>query len=112
MQLKIRRVPANWEHPKDDQGQFIPMFERFPYPPAEIEEGLQDGWLINEPPNYGVAVMPDWPDRKRTHVQLYENITEGTPVSPVLGSPEELARWIKANGGPEAVVEKTAELTR
>lgn len=62
MHRKIRRVPANWEHPKDTDGNYIPMFEHFPYPAEEIKEGLQVGWLKNEPPYYGVAVMPQWPE--------------------------------------------------
>jgi hypothetical protein len=36
-----------------------------------------------------------------THWQMYEEVTEGTPISPVCASPEELARWMAdhdANG--------------
>jgi hypothetical protein len=41
--------------------------------------------------------MPLWPDEQRTHLVLYETITEGTPVSPVLSTDEELARWLADN---------------
>lgn len=64
MGREVRRVPANWEHPKDERGNFIPLFSSFTYNEAEIREGLRDGWLKNEPPNYGCDVMPQWPDRK------------------------------------------------
>src|SRR5262245_47231794 len=42
--------------------------------------------------------MPDWPEAERTHFQMYENTTEGTPISPVMDSPESLARWLADNG--------------
>ena len=29
---------------------------------------------------------------------MYETCTEGTPISPVLSSPEELARWLTDHG--------------
>ena len=97
MGREVRRVPANWEHPKDEKGHYIPHHEHFPYDQEEIEEGLRDGWLSNEPPNYGCKVMPQWSDAERTHFQMYEIITEGTPISPVMESPEALSRWLADN---------------
>jgi hypothetical protein len=41
--------------------------------------------------------MPDWPKEQRTHYQMYETTTEGTPISPVMDSPESLARWLVDN---------------
>lgn len=41
--------------------------------------------------------MPDWPIDQRTHYQMYETCTEGTPISPVMESPEALARWLVDN---------------
>lgn len=88
------------------------MFERFLYLRQEVEKGLQDGWLKNEPPNCGVAEMPAWPDHECSHFQLYEITSEGTPVSPVLAWREELAGWIQASCGFEAVVNSCAALTK
>lgn len=105
MSREIRRVPASWEHPKDEKGHYIPHHEHFTYNQEEIEEGLRDGWLDNNPPNYGCDVMPQWPDAERTHYQMYESVTEGTPISPVMESPEALARWLadnKVSAGPYA----------
>ncbi|MBU1164893.1 hypothetical protein KKA15_05035 [Patescibacteria group bacterium] len=105
MSTEARRVPANWEHPKDENGHHIPMHEHFPYDEEEIVEGLRDGWLNNDPPNYGCDVMPQWPESERTHYQMYESVTEGTPISPVMETPEALARWLadnKASAGPYA----------
>ncbi len=42
--------------------------------------------------------MPSWPDAERTHYQMYESVSEGTPISPVMESPEALARWLADNG--------------
>lgn len=103
MGREVRRVPASWEHPKDEKGHYIP--HDYHYNQEEIEEGLRDGWLDNDPPNYGCDVMPQWPDAERTHYQMYESITEGTPISPVMETPEALAHWLadnEASAGPYA----------
>lgn len=94
MGREVRMVPKDWEHPKDRKGEYIPMDEHFPYNAEEIKEGLRDKWLVNEPPNYGIKVMPQWPESERTHYQMYETTTEGTPISPVMETPEALARWL------------------
>lgn len=93
----VRRVPANWEHPKNEKRNFIPLHDSFPYNEEEIEQGLREGWLEDNPPHYGCNVMPDWPEVERTHYQMYETTTEGTPISPVMESPEVLARWLVDN---------------
>jgi hypothetical protein len=97
MGREVRRVPKDWQHPKDERGKFIPMHEHFTYNTEEVEEGLRDGWLEGEPPYYGVPVMPQWPDSERTHLMMYECTTEGTPISPAFETPEGLARWLADN---------------
>lgn len=42
--------------------------------------------------------MPDWPAERRTHLMMYEDTSEGTPISPAFATPEELARWLADNG--------------
>lgn len=98
MGREVRRVPADWQHPQNDEGDYIPMHPHFPYNEEEIAEGLAEGWLKGVPPNYGLDIMPQWEDSERTHWQMYEDTTEGTPISPVMESPEELARWLADNG--------------
>lgn len=97
MGREIRRVPANWQHPKNEHGKYIPMVEHITYTAEEIEQGLRDGWLKNTPPNYGMDVMPQWLDSERTHLQMYENTSEGTPISPVMATADELAHWLEDN---------------
>ena len=79
MSREVRRVPADWEHPKDARGQHIPLWERHC---AEAPE---------------VPHMPHWPIKRRTHWQMYETVSEGTPISPVMATAEELARWLADN---------------
>lgn len=98
MSRETRRVPATWEHPKDERNHFIPLLSSFGWNAEEIAEGLRDGWLENTPPHYGCPVMPEWPEEEKTHIQMYETTSEGTPISPVMDTPENLARWLADNG--------------
>jgi len=41
--------------------------------------------------------MPDWPNDQRTHLMMYEDTSEGTPISPAFDTPEKLARWLCDN---------------
>ena len=96
MSREVRRVPKDWVHPKNG-GEFIPLLPKFPYNAKEIAEGLAEGWLTDTPPNYGVPVMPQWAEEERTHFQMYEDTSEGTSLSPVMETPEALAKWCYEN---------------
>jgi len=108
MGREVRRVPPNWEHPKDEQGDYIPMHEQS-YEDARDEwlKGLadwkpsehdgEDYWEWEGNPPTRDDHMPKWSDEERTHYQMYEDTTEGTPISPVMETPEELARWLVDN---------------
>lgn len=125
MVREVRRVPANWQHPKISKpdyriGQMVesyqPMFD-LPFGPAMREwyEEWQK-WDRGERPDYAgedTATMPywewdggppdpayyrpDWTDAERTHLMMYETTSEGTPISPVFATPEELAKWLFDN---------------
>jgi len=41
--------------------------------------------------------MPDWPEGEATHYMMYEDTSEGTPISPAFATPEELAQWLVDN---------------
>lgn len=122
MGREVRRVPKDWEHPRNKQGYYIPLYDNFAERVAAWDEGkakwddgmisdFEGGW--REKPEYVSSetyeewagerpeekdYMPDWPDEQRTHLQMYEDTTEGTPISPVMETPEELARWLVDNG--------------
>lgn len=120
MGREVRRVPADWEHPKrqDDMRDFQPMFDR-PFAPAAKEwkenflawesghnasmnrprgeKDTEECWEYYGNPPDRDYYRPDWPEETRTHYQMYETTSEGTPISPVMETPEELARWLVDN---------------
>ncbi|MDL2279851.1 hypothetical protein LJC15_04215 [Desulfovibrio sp. OttesenSCG-928-G11] len=120
MGREVRRVPANWEHPKDSQGRYIglsdlsftKMLEEYHEAKALWEQGLRknysgetipvepddsfEDWYEEEQPR-AEDFMPEWPEHERTHLMMYETCSEGTPISPVFEKPEDLAHWLADN---------------
>lgn len=122
MGREVRRVPAEWQHPKDERGRYIPLFDGKDYERRvrEWDEGAQKwaeglvedyrngGWMpIDQEADkhqtfaewYGPRpeaddYMPRWTDCECTHYMMYEDTSEGTPISPAFSTPEELARWL------------------
>lgn len=121
MSREVRKVPANWKHPKDEKGHLIPLFgdslrERVTKWDEEVERWNKGFYRLSgdewKPKGFDQSgtyenrdgswlkeyeYMPDWPESERTHYQMYETITEGTPISPVMETPEALARWLADN---------------
>lgn len=123
MSREIRKVPADWQHPKDSRGYYIPLHDGFNQRLADWDEenakwqqGLRRNyfaqtWVAVDPEDAEKSFadwdglrpeqkdfMPDWPTEQRTHLCMYETCTEGTPISPVCATPEECARWLADNG--------------
>ena len=126
MGREVRRVPANWQHPKEWKLGLRGMEER--YKPLHSGEDYQprvyewdeecskwkagwrpdhcddaesraldyEQWAGQRPhrDNY----MPNWPESERTHYMMYEDTSEGTPISPAFETPEALARWLADTG--------------
>lgn len=42
--------------------------------------------------------MPEWEPGEATQLMMYENTSEGTPISPAFDTPEALARWLADTG--------------
>lgn len=126
MGREVRRVPAGWQHPKHEvfglngpEERYKPLFKGEKYQPAvdEWDEACAK-WKAGERPDYCTDpesramtfeqwggqrphrddYMPNWPAEERTHLMMYENTSEGTPISPAFATPEELARWLTDNG--------------
>lgn len=106
MGREVRRVPADWQHPKDERdGRYKPLFpgERYEDSKKDWEEkvaaeGLQAAIdYCGNPPDIN-DYMPNWPEAERTHLMMYEDTSEGTPISPAFATPEELARWLADTG--------------
>ena len=75
MGTEIRRVPPAFQHPLDDEGD--------PIPGAHLE------------PLYNAGAS------QCTCYQLYENVTEGTPVGPIFDSDAALFAWLREHDWPE-----------
>jgi hypothetical protein len=91
----IRRVPLNWEHPKDKNGHFIPLFDtREPaggkYTVSELEEMIEKGDIsrYEDLKSWFMPIFKDVPDEEMG-VCLYETTTEGTPLTPVFPDTEQ-----------------------
>lgn len=123
MGREVRRVPADWNHPRlpgtysNGSIRYQPMFNRS-YAKAKAEWDEEKAkWERGEFPTYaseenrkmrfeeweGEApnpdyYMPEFPEGSCTHYQMYETCSEGSPISPVMDSPESLARWLADNG--------------
>ncbi|MBD9542923.1 hypothetical protein IB276_26100 [Ensifer sp. ENS04] len=122
MGREVRRVPADWQHPRytadnapHDRaiGRHIPMFDcGYKEAAADFLEKANAEGLQEAVDFYGKAperheYMPDWPDEQRTHYMMYEDTSEGTPISPAFETPEELARWL-ADTGASSFADQTA----
>lgn len=103
MGREVRRVPSTWQHPMDEQrpNRYKPLHEGERYESSAKEfmekanaEGLQAAidWCGQAPD--ANDYMPNWPESERTHYMMYEDTSEGTPISPAFATPEELARWL------------------
>lgn len=135
MGREVRRVSADWKHPRTAAEEYIPLHDDFNKQVQEWDiekkmwddgyvhdysKGLDgDHWKLRtslsseifeewngERPIKG-EYMPAWPKESRTHYQMYETCTEGTPISPVFEDPEKLARWL-ADTGASAFADMTA----
>lgn len=90
MGREIRRVPPGWEHPRDERGRHIPLFDLNAAPHGEIDEEL--------PGADRLPAMPRCAPEEATCYQVYENVTEGTPVSPVFDSVDGVRDWLVDKG--------------
>jgi hypothetical protein len=107
----LRKVPANWEHPKNDNGSYKPMFDKF-YGDAlnewiennkKWENGTHEDLIKNpklkdeypfyamwngNPPDVEYYHTKKYNEEELTHIQLYQTTSEGTPISPVFKANE------------------------
>jgi len=117
MGREVRMVPADWQHPKSENGEFIPLFpgdryqsrvdnwdkekeewERGEFPDYVSDENKKltfEEW-VGARPNVE-DYMSNWPAEQRTHFMMYEDTTKGTPISPAFETSEELAQWLVDN---------------
>ena len=117
MGREIRRVPEDWQHPKDESGHYLALYD------SDYESELADYqrrcWDFEndvdgqrtKAAKAGCYTLKDWDggppdpeyhrqtwDDEPTHYQIYETVTEGTPTSPVFASLDEMFNWLIAEG--------------
>lgn len=126
MGREVRRVIPNWEHPKRERydirthayvSSYQPLYDCAFAP--KMREWIADweSWERGERPDYCSAESttlpywewaggppdpeyhrPDWKPEDMTWWQVYETVSEGTPVTPPFATPEELIEYLAANG--------------
>lgn len=117
MGREIRRVPPNWEHPCNDAGDYRAMYDQH-YPQAAEEwvhnfllwqkgehPSQKSKWASEEkyyweyegnPPDKE-SYLPEFTEEP-TWYQVYQTVSEGTPVSPPFATKEELVDYLVENG--------------
>ena len=134
MGRELRKVPANWEHPKNENGVYMPMYEEF-YNDAlnewledhkQWEDGthpdiirnpkLKDDYPIyamwgGNPPDVDYYHTKKYSPEELTHIQLYESTSEGTPLSPLFKADEfeKLCEWAAEHATTFASYKATKE---
>jgi len=119
MSRQIRRVPKDWEHPVNDHGFYIPMEDR------TLVQGMLNwirydvGWYLRHPQDLGewIEKCPlKWRSIYRPRFttpaicyQIYEEVSEGTPVSPVFETIAELRQWLLDQGHTEKATDAFIE---
>ena len=94
---EVRPVLLDWQHPiegepySDGSPRYRPLFSRADYLcHLEWNAGCELNDLVDiDPDDY----MPEMREGTPYGYQLYETTTEGSPVSPVFPSLQELAAW-------------------
>ena len=112
MSREIRKVPSGWQHPRDENGRLISMYDQ-DYDDASLEYiarliAWENGgyekeketgcsaryyWDWDGPPPDSTSYRPKF-DKPADCFQIYQTISEGTPVSPVFGSVDEMVNWM------------------
>jgi hypothetical protein len=136
MGREIRMVPPNWEHPKKltrnwwpgegykETMQFQPMHDE-PFA-AAMDQWYSEWkqWEVKTHPDYDPEYpeyweyagnppnpeyyRPSWPDGSATWFQVYETVSEGSPVTPPFATKEDLIEYL-VKYGDEWDQSRTAE---
>ncbi|KKN87466.1 hypothetical protein LCGC14_0259210 [marine sediment metagenome] len=128
MGREIRMVPRGWEHPKNRAGGYRSLFNSTykaaaqewwdcaeAYHARDLERLRELDVYMGADPEEAFAEHPwywEWTDRPPNpehyrpefdspadHFQVYENTTEGTPISPVLETKGDVGQWLMGNWG-------------
>ena len=114
MGREIRRVPIHWQHPRKPDGDYQPLYDedyetaarlwlmecvRWEYHwlehgcgPEGCDTRYYWDWEGSSPED--TYYRPAWQPGTKMGFQMYETVTEGTPLSPVFPSKQLLADWL------------------
>jgi hypothetical protein len=123
---KIRKVPPNWQHPKTEypnhrlgrmEERFQPLYDKAFAPAMREWISGWEAWERGERPDYCTEELrnlpywelegsppdpkyyrPDWKPEEATWFQVYETVSEGTPVTPPFATKQELADYLVEHG--------------
>ena len=104
----IRRVPPDWEHPEDENGHCIPTFDEYV---GDVDVAAWEAEYERSFDEDAKSVYRErsWTEEEATAYQVYENVTEGTPISPVFETKGEMREWLLSRGHSETAVDKFIE---
>lgn len=93
---EIRRMPQNWTHPKDSEGNYIPAYRGKFDEINRIDYEDDDGTLMVGEKDFD-GISKSTPETELHLYCLYEDESYGTPLSPAFSTEEELAQWLADN---------------
>ena len=102
MGREIRKVTPDWRHPRD-RGRYIPLLEGYIEARDEFLSKLSSEGYEAAITYHGIApnpndyMLPFTPESEKTHFMMYEDTSEGTPISPAFETVEEVAQWCTDN---------------
>lgn len=125
MGREIRRVPSDWQHPKDDDGDYKRLYDNDYHSAARewIEafdlwrkgehpsqlESCKYYWEYSNPPDEESYRERVWTAEEATAYQIYETVSEGTPVSPIFLTLDDMVDWLVTQGYSRIAAERFAE---
>lgn len=99
MGREIRMVPPNWQHPKDHNRNYIPLYNQsYKEKAEEWIKGFNEFkstqyckyyWEFDSAPLDSDDYVP-YSKEEATWYQVYETVSEGTPVTPAFETQQEL----------------------
>jgi len=118
MGREIRKVIPNWKHPIRSNGSYQPLYDESYI--ESINEWIKDHllWEKGEHPDQKDVdckryehfaewggnptdieyFRPNWKEDEMTWIQVYETVSEGTPVTPPFQTKDELINYLIENG--------------
>jgi len=102
MGREIRRVPANWEHPKTANGDYDALFDNLDGAIHDFQEEIDDKGLKEALTNHSGGPNPeayvDYEGKEETWYQAYETVSEGCPITPPFETKQELIDYLVMHG--------------